>query len=234
VTDRRRGGTAEERDETARAIVAAARRLFMAHGYRAVSTRQVAEAVGLTQPALYHHFATKEELYVAVALHEVGRLRAGIERLAGRDGPWSARLHDIARFMLTTVDYDFPLMYHDMGTELGTAARERLGAAFYGGIIGPLAALFAEGEGAGLVRGEAQGGLGAAGGAGLFMALVAHFLDRPAAGGPARGARTSGDATATLLMGVLLQGVGVSREQSAVGSRQSAEAEEEGGSGGGL
>ena len=35
----------------------------MAHGYRAVSTRQVAEAVGLTQPALYHHFATQADLY---------------------------------------------------------------------------------------------------------------------------------------------------------------------------
>lgn len=207
MADGRRGIAAEERDETARAIVAAARRLFMAHGYRAVTTRQVAEAVGLTQPALYHHFATKEELYVAVALHELGRLRAGIERLAGRDTPWAARLHDIARFMLTTVDYDFPMMYHDMGTELGVAARERLGAAFYGGIIGPLAALFAEGERAGEVRDEGREGLGAADDAGLFMALVAHFLERPVGTGEARGARTSGDATATLLMGVLLHGV---------------------------
>lgn len=209
MADRRRGGTAEERDETARAIVAAARRLFMAHGYRAVSTRQVAEAVGLTQPALYHHFATKEELYVAVALHELGRLRSGIARLAARDTLWSARLHDIARFMLTTVDYDFPLLYHDIGTELGAAAREQLGAAFYGGIIGPLAALFAAGERSGALRDEAHGGLGAAGGAGLFMALVAHFLDRP---GARNDARTSGDATATLLMGVLLHGLGTSRE----------------------
>jgi len=222
VADRRRGGTAGERDETARAIVAAARRLFMAHGYRAVSTRRVAEAVGLTQPALYHHFATKEELYVAVALHELGRLRAGIERLAGREEVWSARLHDIARFMLTTVDYDFPLMYHDMGTELGAAARERLGAAFYGGIIGPLAALFAEGERAGEVRDEAQGGLGAAGGAGLFMSLVAHFLDHPVgATGEARKARASGDATATLLMRVLLQGLGGGAGSWVVGRERS-------------
>lgn len=212
MADRRRGGTAEERDETARAIVAAARRLFMAHGYRAVTTRQVAEAVGLTQPALYHHFATKEELYVAVALHELGRLRAGIERLAARDGHWAARLREIARFMLTTVDYDFPLLYHDMGTELGTAARDRLGVAFYGGVIGPLAVLFAEGERAGEVRDEARGGLGAAGDAGLFMALVAHFLARPTADPAVPEARTSGDATATLLVGVLLRGLGVGRE----------------------
>ena len=208
VAERRRGGGAAEREETARAIVAAARRLFMAHGYRAVSTRQVAEAVGLTQPALYHHFATKEELYVAVVLHEVARLEGGIARLAGREAPWQERLHGIARFLLTTVDYDFPLLYHDMGTELGADARERLAAAFYGRMVAPIAALFAEGERAGELRAEAHGGLGAAGGAGLFMALVAHFLGRPVGGGATRDARTSGDATATLLLGVLLRGIG--------------------------
>lgn len=210
MTDRRRGGTADERDETARAIVEAARRLFMAHGYRAVSTRQVAEAVGLTQPALYHHFATKEDLYVAVALHELGRLRLGIERLAAREGEWSARLREIARFMLTTVDYDFPMMQHDIQAELGAAARERLGGAFYGGIIGPLAALFAEGAQSGALRDEAHGGLGAAGGAGLFMSFVAHFLDQPLLGEPAVRLGNS-EAKATLLVDLLLRGIAAGR-----------------------
>src|SRR5690349_3359337 len=62
MIDQRRAANEAEREETAKLILQAARQLFMAHGYRAVSTRQVAEAVGLTQPALYHHFATKEEL----------------------------------------------------------------------------------------------------------------------------------------------------------------------------
>src|SRR4051812_28777775 len=105
MVERRRGGDEHERDETADLIVQAARRLFMAHGYRAVSTRQVAEAVGLTQPALYYHFATKEELYVAVALAEVARLRAGLEHVARRDGSARERLHGCARFLLTAVDY---------------------------------------------------------------------------------------------------------------------------------
>ncbi len=207
MVERRRGGNEQEREETAQLILQAARRLFMAHGYRAVSTRQVAEAVGLTQPALYHHFATKEELYVAVALGEVARLRAGIERIARREGPTRERLHGLARFLLTTVDYDFPLMYHDMGTELGEQSRETLGAAFYGGIIAPLAALFAAGQRAGELRDEAHGGLSPAGGAGLFMAFVAHFLDRPLVG--ERTARPGGvEASAESLVGLLLEGLG--------------------------
>jgi AcrR family transcriptional regulator len=208
VVERRRGGNEQERDETARLIVQAARRLFMAHGYRAVSTRQVAEAVGLTQPALYHHFATKEELYVAVALGEVARLRGGIERLARREGAVRERLHGIARFMLTTVDYDFPQMYHDMGAELGEKSRATLGAAFYGGVIAPLAALFAEGQGTGELRDEAQGALNPSGAAGLFMAFAAHFLDRPLVG--ERTTIPNGvEASATLLIDLLFNGLAI-------------------------
>lgn len=206
LIERRRGGNEQERDETAQLIVAAARKLFMAHGYRAVSTRQVAEAVGLTQPALYHHFATKEELYVAVALGELARLRAGIERIARREGPARERLTALARFMLTTVDYDFPLMYHDMGTELGEVSRATLGAAFYSGIIAPLAALFAAGQTAGELRNAEAGGLSPAESAGLFMAFVAHFLNRPLVG--ERGISAGGtEASAARLVGLLLGGL---------------------------
>lgn len=211
MVERRRGGNEQEREETAQLIVQAARRLFMAHGYRAVSTRQVAEAVGLTQPALYHHFATKEELYVAVALGEVARLRGGMERLARREGSARERLHGIARFMLNTVDYDFPLMYHDMGTELGAQARATLGAAFYGGVIAPLAALFAAGQGAGELRTEAEGALSAAGAAGLFMAFVAHFLNRPLVGERVS-TPDSVEANASLLIDLLFNGLAVKPE----------------------
>jgi AcrR family transcriptional regulator len=163
--------------------------------------------VGLTQPALYHHFATKEDLYVAVALGEVTRLRAGIERIVRRDGPARERLVALARFMLTTVDYNFPLMYHDMGNEIGEKARATLGTAFFGGIIGPLAGLFAAGQAAGELRGAGAGGLTPADSAGLFMAFVAHFLDRPLTHEQILSVRGT-EASATRLVELLLGGLG--------------------------
>jgi AcrR family transcriptional regulator len=210
VVDQRRAGHETERDETGRLIVQAARRLFMAHGYRAVSTRLVAEAAGLTQPALYHHFATKEELYVAVALAELARLQAGLERIARRDAQADERLRGAARFLLTTVDYDFPLMHHDMRTELGDESRQRLGAAFYGGIIGPLAMIFGDGQRNASLRDEKQGGLSASEAAGFFMSLVAHFLERPLVAPPVTQRRSS-EERVDLLMGLLLNGVGIAR-----------------------
>jgi len=214
MADSRRAANEAEREETAKLILQAARQLFMAHGYRAVSTRQVAEAVGLTQPALYHHFATKEELYVAVALAELARLRAGLERIARRDTPTDERLRGAARFLLTTVDYDFPMMHHDMRAELGEGAQRRLGEAFYGGIIGPLATIFADGQRDGTLRDASAGGIGAREAAGLFMSFVAHFLERPLVTAPRINIGSS-ETRAETLVRLLLEGIGTTPAASA-------------------
>lgn len=47
-------------------IVDAAREVFVAHGYRAASLRDVAAAAGITHPGLLKHFATKDLLLAAV------------------------------------------------------------------------------------------------------------------------------------------------------------------------
>ncbi len=46
-------------------ILDAAQTLFIEKQYANVSLREIAEAAGVTKGALYHHFATKEELYLA-------------------------------------------------------------------------------------------------------------------------------------------------------------------------
>jgi AcrR family transcriptional regulator len=48
------------------AILGAAKHLFMQEGFRGISMRQIAEAVGVTKAALYYHFRDKEELFVAI------------------------------------------------------------------------------------------------------------------------------------------------------------------------
>ncbi len=53
---RRSGATAREQ------ILDAAGELFSTRGYSTTSTREVAEAVGVRQASLYHHFATKDDL----------------------------------------------------------------------------------------------------------------------------------------------------------------------------
>ena len=47
------------------ALVAAARRLFAAHGFAEVPTDSIATAAGVTRGALYHQFADKMALFEA-------------------------------------------------------------------------------------------------------------------------------------------------------------------------
>jgi AcrR family transcriptional regulator len=47
-------------------ILDAARKLFIEKQYADVSLREITEIAGITKGALYHHFATKEELYLEV------------------------------------------------------------------------------------------------------------------------------------------------------------------------
>src|SRR5918998_4041917 len=55
--------TSEERRA---AIVLAALRLFSEKGFRGTTTRELASAVGVTEPVLYEHFKTKRDLYSAI------------------------------------------------------------------------------------------------------------------------------------------------------------------------
>ena len=58
---------ADRAESTRNALVAAARRLFVERGYHATSTEQIVALAGVgTRGALYHHFADKRALFVAV------------------------------------------------------------------------------------------------------------------------------------------------------------------------
>jgi AcrR family transcriptional regulator len=50
-------------ERSRRAILDAALHLFSTQGYRSTSTRDIAEAAGISTGALYHHFADKELIF---------------------------------------------------------------------------------------------------------------------------------------------------------------------------
>lgn len=58
--------TAEQAEETRRALVAAGTRLFGDLGYAGASLAAITEAAGTTKGALFHHFDSKEDLFRAV------------------------------------------------------------------------------------------------------------------------------------------------------------------------
>lgn len=74
-------------------ILQAAFPLFAERGFYGVSISDVAESAGLVKSAIYHHFANKEELYIAVLTDVCNRVNTKMEACArGKD--WKTRLHN--------------------------------------------------------------------------------------------------------------------------------------------
>ncbi len=68
--DDKRGRGGERREQ----ILETALRLFAQHGMAHVSTRQIAQAVGISQPSLYAHFRTAHEISAELCLRAFDRL----------------------------------------------------------------------------------------------------------------------------------------------------------------
>jgi AcrR family transcriptional regulator len=61
-----------------------ATRLFAQRGYAGTSLQDVADAVGLTRPALYHYFSNKDELLARLVSEVTAEAATGIGELARR------------------------------------------------------------------------------------------------------------------------------------------------------
>jgi AcrR family transcriptional regulator len=82
------------------AILQVATRLFAHNGYRDASLASVAEAAGLTQPGLLHHFPSKQELLLAV-LRDKGRRERALVAEAISEYP-----DDVAHLLETLVAHN--------------------------------------------------------------------------------------------------------------------------------
>jgi len=70
-----------------------ASRLFAHRGYYGTSTHAIAEAVGIRQPSLFHHFASKQEIMRALLSHDLDQPARRASELAEANGSPSARLY---------------------------------------------------------------------------------------------------------------------------------------------
>jgi AcrR family transcriptional regulator len=90
---RRRGRPGHDVD----AVLAAAVRLFNAHGYDATSMFDVAEALGITKSTLYHHVTGKEQLLAMAVDRAVDGLFEAAARVRDGRTTATARLEELVR-----------------------------------------------------------------------------------------------------------------------------------------
>ena len=93
LEQRRRPGTTPRAE-----ILDAAAELFTNNGYANTSTRRVADAVGIRQASLYHHFATKDDILDALLADTIAEPLALSAELLKEAGDPDARLYALASF----------------------------------------------------------------------------------------------------------------------------------------
>lgn len=77
-------------------IIEAARALFSEKSWLGVTMGDIADRVGISKPALYHHFASKTELYGVVMDQVTEDLRSRIVKAARASAP-AERLHRVVK-----------------------------------------------------------------------------------------------------------------------------------------
>ena len=94
--------------ERRQAILEAAIALFAENGFRGTTTRRLAAAVGVTEPVLYQHFRTKQELYGAIIEAKAGQAaeRASKLRKAAEEGTDEEFLTMLAQLILRRYEED--------------------------------------------------------------------------------------------------------------------------------
>ncbi|MBG0562311.1 TetR/AcrR family transcriptional regulator [Actinoplanes aureus] len=90
---RRRGRPGHDQD----AVLAAAVRLFNAHGYDATSMFDVAESLSITKSTLYHHVSSKEQLLEMAVDRALGGLEEAAEEVRATTAPATDRLEQLIR-----------------------------------------------------------------------------------------------------------------------------------------
>jgi AcrR family transcriptional regulator len=72
-------------------IITAALGLFARHGVGGTSLQMIADEIGVTKAAVYHQYKTKDEIVLAAAESELGRLDAVIDVAENESSPKRAR-----------------------------------------------------------------------------------------------------------------------------------------------
>jgi AcrR family transcriptional regulator len=87
-------------EATAARILDVARRLFIASNYADVTTDMIATEAGVTKGGLYHHFASKEQLYVTMMLANLEERRRLFADAGASSGSCRGRLARLTRAFL--------------------------------------------------------------------------------------------------------------------------------------
>ncbi len=171
--------------DTVERILATAEKLFSEQGFDAVSMNAIAEAAGVCKANVFHHFTSKNELYIAVLRNACRDVSQHLDELGGDALPLAAR------FTQFTCAHMQHILEHDQATRLtlrellrgDTGHGQELAEKVYGEKFSRFVAILRAGQSAGALRDDIDPAAVATIliGANLFFfqahAVLRHFPD---------------------------------------------------------
>ena len=122
-----------------------AERLFLEHGFAAVTMHDIAEALGMRQASLYYHApGGKEELFVSVMERTLARHRVGLTECAATadDRAIELSLQCASRWFLSQPPLDLLRVLRSDITHISEEQAERLSGLLHDSLIKPLCECF--------------------------------------------------------------------------------------------
>ena len=115
-------------------ILLAASALFAQRGYFGTSTRDIADAVQIRQPSLFHHFEAKHEIFRTLVELDLGPSIDRVRSRIAEDSAWAEKLHltiacDVREALVQP--FDARGLYQDAVLGLDEFAEERAGIALF-------------------------------------------------------------------------------------------------------
>lgn len=104
--------------KTKQCIIKTATDLFMTNGYKQTSTREIANRCGITQPNLYHHFANKQVIYLAVIESLTDQVKIGMHDILQQQTSVKSRLVEMVVFLIEEHPTNLFGMLDDMSNEV--------------------------------------------------------------------------------------------------------------------
>ena len=128
---------------TKQIILHEAGELFMERGFQATSTREIAEKAEITQPNLYYHFKTKEDIYIAVLEELSSEVKETLDHLVDQStGDLVTDLIYIMNYLRERHPINFSIMSHDMTYEVSKENHLHLYRIWQEADMSPLVHLF--------------------------------------------------------------------------------------------
>jgi len=111
---------------THQSILETAKDLFLTNGYKNTSTRDIAKAANITQPALYYHFSNKEILFIEINKQIGIQLKSAIEQIHKEQDTIENQLIKCTNALLTVYHRDIFSFIHQSSAEMEQENKQQL------------------------------------------------------------------------------------------------------------